>query len=91
MTQWMRGLVGDMGFTNPDAPVTEAEYLSMKEDAVELQRLVEALGNLPLNDLEREDRAFLVYEIDKYETEHRFQVHTFDSEFVTAEMKWWHR
>jgi hypothetical protein len=66
---------------NPDEPVTAREYTSMKRQALKC-------GTGPLARLEREDRAFLVYEVDKYEKLHSMP-QTFEEEFVTQEYNWW--
>ena len=67
---------------DPDKPVTEAEYLNMRDDALHY-----GTGDLP-EDL-REDRAFLLYEVQKYEQAHGRSL-TFEPDFVQEEYDWWH-
>jgi hypothetical protein len=67
---------------DPDAPVTSDEYWSMRVDALEY-----GVGEL-LIELAREDRAFLIYEVNKYEEGHHLDK-TFHPEFVRYEVEWW--
>ena len=71
---------------DPDTPVTRAEYECMKDDALSYMVLPDKDR---LTSLQREDRAFLLYEVSKYEREHGIKP-TFDPVFVDAEYTWWH-
>jgi hypothetical protein len=69
----------------PDAPVTMGEYEMMKQDALSYMTLPDRNR---VTKLQREDRAFLLYEVNKYEQKHGLKA-TFDSVFVDAEYTWW--
>ena len=66
---------------NPDEPVSFREYRKMRSDALKY-------ANKELTDLEREDRAFLLYEVQAYEKLHSMPP-TFDEAFVDTEVRWW--
>lgn len=67
---------------NPDEPVTAREYRAMRKRALKY-----GTGKLQ-TDLDREDRAFLLHEVQQYEKLHSMPL-TFDEAFTDAEVCWW--
>ena len=63
--------------------LTEAEYKLM---LIDLKRY--GFGSID-NHTEREDRAFLIYEVTKYEKSHNMPL-TAPVELYEAEVAWWH-
>lgn len=67
---------------NPDKPVTVVEYEKMRAHAAEYEAAP------PKSDLEREDRAFLLHQIYKYEAAHELSL-TYNVQFTDQEVAWW--
>jgi hypothetical protein len=69
-------------YTNPDLPTTETEYQNM------LATLKEYNEQPDLSDAEREDRAFLMFEVDKYEAQCDIP-RTTPHAVLLVELEWW--